>query len=60
MTELKPLKPKPAAKAGPTLTFSDGLNFGCGFFVAGALFSLFAVPATVFAITFLTALLTRH
>ena len=26
------------------LTFSDGLNFGCGFFVAGLLFSLLVVP----------------
>lgn len=27
-----------------TLTFSDGLNFGCGFFVAGLLFSLAMIP----------------
>lgn len=74
MAELKPLKsvpPRPApnvggppAKPDPalvkfTLTFTDGLNFGCGFFVAGALFAIFAVPAAGIALSFLTALLGR-
>jgi hypothetical protein len=40
--ELKPLNPKPSS--GPRLTFSDGLNFGCGFWVAGFLFFVVAVP----------------
>ena len=47
---LKPLpsRPKPPAapdganhptgKRPPTLTFTDGLNFGCGFWIAGAVF----------------------
>lgn len=55
-SKIKPLalaQPKP----GPSLTFSDGLNFGCGFWAAGALFSIFAVPAAVIAITMLGALL---
>jgi hypothetical protein len=35
------------AKKPPTLTFTDGLNFGCGFWVAGFLFTVVAVPAAV-------------
>lgn len=48
---LKPLRPRlttapddppprlaPVKKSGPTLTFTDGLNFGCGFWVAGTVF----------------------
>lgn len=52
--KIKPLTP---AKPGSHLTFSDGLNFGCGFWVAGALFSLFAVPAAAVALSVLGAVL---
>lgn len=47
-------------KRPPSLTFSDGLNFGCGFFVAGFLFFIFFLPlATVgvfFTLAFLSAI----
>jgi len=57
MSEIKPIASKPVAKAPakPKDTvivvkfgFSEGLNFGCGFFVAGALFTIVAVPASMF------------
>ncbi|GIK36586.1 MAG: hypothetical protein BroJett011_04190 [Chloroflexota bacterium] len=64
---LKPLKSRsetasvpaspPARKPGPNLTFSDGLNFGCGFFVAGFLFSILIIPVSVFMISLLIGLL---
>jgi hypothetical protein len=57
--ELKPLKPKPPQKSGPQLTFSDGLNFGCGFWVAGFLFSIVAVPVIAIILTVLGALASR-
>ncbi len=46
--QLKKLPKQKTATPGPSLTFSDGLNFGCGFFVAGFLFSVLFLPlATV-------------
>jgi len=39
-----PARP-PTTKKGPSLTFSDGLNFGCGFWVAGLLFSVVGAGA---------------
>jgi len=56
---LKPLRPRltiapeepapvmytPIEEKVHKLTFSDGLNFGCGFWVAGFLFTVVAVPA---------------
>lgn len=39
-----------------TLTFSDGLNFGCGFFVAGLLFSLAMIPLSFFLVSVLAAM----
>ena len=33
-----PAPMRPAEKRPPTLTFTDGLNFGCGFWIAGAVF----------------------
>lgn len=39
------------------LTFSDGLNFGCGFFTAGLLFSLVMIPLSMILFAILTALL---
>lgn len=47
--KLKPIPKRPAPiKRGPSLTFSDGLNFGCGFWVAGFLFFVIGVPVIVF------------
>jgi hypothetical protein len=40
----------------PTLTFNDGLNFGCGFFVAGLLFSLAMIPLSFFIVSVLVAM----
>lgn len=44
--------PSPAKKEIPTIQvkigFSEGLNFGCGFFVAGFLFFIIAVPLAIF------------
>jgi len=44
-----------SAKPVPPLTviqvrfgFNEGLNFGCGFFVAGFVFSIVIVPLTIF------------
>lgn len=41
-----------AKKEIPTIQvkigFSEGLNFGCGFFVAGFLFFIVAVPLAIF------------
>ena len=31
------------------LTFNDGLNFGCGFWVAGFMFFVIALPIGLFA-----------
>lgn len=42
-----------------TLTFSDGLNFGCGFWVAGFLFFVVAVPVGGVALTMILAALGR-
>ena len=39
------------------LTFSDGLNFGCGFFAAGFLFSIIIIPVTMVLVAILTAVL---
>lgn len=39
------------------LTFSDGLNFGCGFFTAGFLFSLVMIPLSMIIFALLTAVL---
>jgi len=56
--QIKPIASKPAAPAKPKDTvivvkfgFSEGLNFGCGFFVAGALFTIIAVPASMIIAT---------
>jgi hypothetical protein len=48
-TEPEPLRPN---KVLPNLTFSDGLNFGCGFWVAGFVLAIVAVPilAIIFAL----------
>lgn len=35
---------KPTIEKKTSLTFSDGLNFGCGFWVAGFLFTIIALP----------------
>lgn len=37
------------------LGFRDGFDFGCGFFAAGFVFSIFAVPAgvVIFTVIFL-------
>jgi hypothetical protein len=39
------------------LTFSDGLNFGCGFFIAGFLFSIIMIAVSVILFAVLTAVL---
>ena len=39
------------------LTFSDGLNFGCGFFTAGFIFSVIIIPVTMVLIAILTTIL---
>ena len=39
------------------LTFSDGLNFGCGFFTAGFLFSIIMIPVSIILFAILTAVL---
>lgn len=50
---------KPPAKDIPTikikLGFSEGLNFGCGFFVAGFLFFIVAVPLAAIIMTVIGA-----
>jgi hypothetical protein len=38
--KIKPLKPYPKAR----LTVDDGFKFGCGFFIAGFIFTLIALP----------------
>jgi len=56
MSEIKPITSKPVAKAPakPKDTvivvkfgFSEGLNFGCGFFIAGAIFTVLVGMASV-------------
>lgn len=54
---IKPLKPKEPPAKPPSLTFSDGLNFGCGFWVAGFLFSIVATPVIVLILSILIGLL---
>jgi hypothetical protein len=39
------------------LTFSDGLNFGCGFFTAGFIFSIVIIPVAMLLFAILTAVL---
>ena len=67
MSDIKSLKPNPPKKQPSTnssiqrvefrLTFSDGLNFGCGFFVAGFLFSMVFIPlTTIFVFVLIPAL----
>jgi hypothetical protein len=46
----KPIKPLTTAKPKQALTFTDGLNFGMGFFVAGALFFICVLPISLGAI----------
>ncbi len=41
----------------PTLTFTDGLNFGCGFWVAGILTAIVGGPVAALAFGILTAIL---
>lgn len=62
MTEIKtlPQSPKMPVKSKPTsrvttsiqveFGFREGLNFGCGFFTAGAVFTLIIVPLATFII----------
>lgn len=52
----QPAKP-PAGTPQTVITvkfgFSEGLNFGCGFFVAGFVFSIVVVPVTALLISLL-------
>lgn len=41
------------------LTFNDGLNFGCGFFVAGFMFFVCALPVGGLATIAMLAVLSR-
>jgi len=52
-SKIKPLPARPKKQGGPSLTFSDGLNFGCGFWVAGMLFSVVGAGAVVLALALL-------
>jgi hypothetical protein len=40
-----------------SLTFSDGLNFGCGFWVAGFLFTVVAIPTAALILSLLIGFL---
>lgn len=37
--------------------FTEGFYFGCGFFLAGAIFTTVVVPLTVVAVVFLAGLI---
>lgn len=41
------------------LTFNDGLNFGCGFFVAGAMFVVCVLPIAAGVLAIIVQVLTE-
>jgi hypothetical protein len=48
---VKPLSKSAPLLKPPSLTFSDGLNFGCGFWTAGFLFFVVALPVGAVILT---------